>query len=148
MDADKMHFMQSWNTFSTEYAKVLWYMALRCDRVQDEYVLKRGFIEWLPESIRHSMRLYCGFKKFTRAIDLRRLTKSLTKLQNDSQNTNTPQHSEKTENQNGNAGCRGFHVNNIESNTSLLLKLARKNPPSLRSPPTAMHIWHQHDPSP
>lgn len=57
-DASMMQFTQPLNKLATEYSEALWNNALRCERVNDEYVLKGVLIEGLLESIRHTMHSY------------------------------------------------------------------------------------------
>lgn len=62
IDADIMLFNQPSNRVPKEYAEAVWNKALRCDWVNEEYVLKGVFIARLPEFIGHSMHSYWSIK--------------------------------------------------------------------------------------
>lgn len=51
-----VHYTQLSNKLHMEYTEAMWDKAIRWNWVFDEYVLKRIFIERLPDLIRHCMQ--------------------------------------------------------------------------------------------
>lgn len=82
-----MTITQVQNGSPTEHVEALWNKALQRDRVYDEYVLKRIFIEWVSESTSPSNITYWGLKRNAIVQDLVRHSNSIAKLQKALYNT-------------------------------------------------------------
>lgn len=69
-DADIMMYTQQLNKAPIKYAEFIWIMALLCDCVYHEYVLKGNFIEGLQNSMAQSMPSIYGTTNHAKVQDL------------------------------------------------------------------------------